>query len=182
MFSSGSIEENNERLTILYQKHHKLFIGTAINLSKDAITAEDLVGDLYLYLGEKIRPKLYYKDSFNIFYCINFLQSRFLNKIKRDKKFSYRADISDDIKDTEYNDEFDNKLDEAYDKVLKEIEEIKKTKHFASAMIYELYWVTHPDDTLKELSERLNICNSTTFKHIKYIKEHLKNNIDNPFL
>jgi len=55
MFSSGSYEENTIRLDTLYKKHHKLFIGTAYNLSKDEDRAADLVQDLYLYLGEKVR-------------------------------------------------------------------------------------------------------------------------------
>ena len=182
MFSSGSYEENTIRLDTLYKKHHKLFIGTAYNLSKDQDRAEDLVQDLYLYLAEKVREKIWYRDSFNVFYCINFLQSRFLNKIKRDKKFHYKAVIEDTLIDSEYDDTFDTKLDEAYDKVLVEISELKKSPQFASAMLYELYWITNPDDTLKQISDKINISNSTSFSHIKKVKEHLKSIIKNPFV
>ena len=181
MFNSGSLEENTKRLDVLYRKHHKLFMGTAFNITKNEAVAEDLVQDLYLYLSETTKPKLWYKDSFNLLCCINFLQTRWLNKVKRDKKINYKADIIDDTKDTDYDFEFDEKLDGAYNSVLEEISSLKKTNMFASSMLYELYWVTNPDDTLKQLSQKIGISNSTAFIHIKKVKEHLKKNIDNPF-
>jgi hypothetical protein len=144
--------------------------------------AEDLVQDLYVYLGEKSRAKLWYKDSFNLLYCINFLQTRFLNKVKRDKKISYTADIKDNIVDTDYNTEFDEKLDKAYEQVLIEVKNLHNTNMWTSSKLYEIFWITNPTMTLKELSETIGISNSTSFIHIKKVKEYLKQNIENPFI
>ena len=162
------MQENNDRLDVLYRKHHKLFMGTAYNITKNEVVAEDLVQDLYVYLGEQCREKLWYKDSFNLLYCINFLQTRFLNKIKRDKKIRYTADIKDNIIDTEYNTEFD--------------ENLHNTNMWTSSKLYEIFWITNPQMTLKELSETIGISNSTSFIHIKKVKEYLKQNIENPFI
>ena len=181
MFNSGSMEENKERLGTLYIKHHKLFMGTAYNITKNEVIAEDLVQDLYVYLGEKCREKLWYKDSFNLLYCINFLQTRYLNKVKRDKKILYSGDIKNNIIDNEYNTEFDEKLDRAYDSVVEEVNRLQKTNMWTSAKLYSLFWIENPEMTLKELSETIGISNSTSFIHIKKVKEHLKNNINNPF-
>ena len=181
MFSTGSMQENNDRLEVLYRKHHKLFMGTAYNITKNEVVAEDLVGDLYVYLGEKTREKLWFKDSFNLLYCINFLQTRWLNKVKRDKKISYSADIKDTIIDTDYNTEFDERLDKAYEEVINEVKALQNTNMWTSAKLYSLFWIDNPNMTLKELSQMIGISNSTSFIHIKKVKEHLKNNIQNPF-
>jgi DNA-directed RNA polymerase specialized sigma24 family protein len=181
MFSSGSIDENVDRLSKLYTLHHKRLMGTAYNISKNQETAEDLVGDLYLYLGSKVRPKIWFKESFNLFYCINFLQSRFINKVKRDNKIKYNGVSYEHIEETEYDGEFDDKLDQSYEQVLKEIQSLHQTNMWASSKLYELYWITNPDQTLKELSQQIGISNSTSFIHIKRVKEHLKKCIDNPF-
>lgn len=157
-------------------------MGTAYNITKNEVVAEDLVQDLYVYLGEQSREKLWYKDSFNLLYCINFLQTRFLNKVKRDKKIRYTADIKDNIVDSEYNIEFDEKLDRAYEQVIVEVKALHNTNMWTSSKLYEIFWITNPQMTLKELSETIGISNSTSFIHIKKVKEYLKNNIDNPFL
>ena len=57
MFDSGSMQENTQRLGVLYTKHHQWLLGTAYNISKKQEFAEDLVGELYCYLGEKVNPK-----------------------------------------------------------------------------------------------------------------------------
>lgn len=157
-------------------------MGTAYNITKNEVVAEDLVQDLYVYLGEKSREKLWYKDSFNLLYCINFLQTRFLNKVKRDKKIMYTADIKDNIIDTDYNTEFDEKLDRAYAEVLIEVKNLHNTNMWTSSKLYEIFWITNPQMTLKELSEKIGISNSTSFIHIKKVKEYLKQNIENPFI
>ena len=182
MFSSGSMEENTERLEILYRKHHKLFMGTAYNITKNEVVAEDLVGDLYLYLAEKVRQKIWYKDNFNLLYCINFLQTRWLNKVKRDKRITYSAVINDNIKEIEYDESFDIKLDTAYNRVVEEVKNLHNTEMWTSSKLYEIFWITNPELTLKELSNKIGISNSTSFIHIKRVKEYLRNNIDNPFL
>lgn len=181
MFDSGSIEENNKRIAHLYNNDHHILIGTAFNLSKDRDKAEDLVQELYLYLAEKVRPKLWYGKGFNRMYCVNFLQSRWINKIKRDSKIQYRESITDEIEDIEYNWEKDQRLQRGYEEVLSELDSLRKTTMWCSSAIFKMYWIDEPDETLAGISKKLKLSNSTVFLNIKKIKGHLKDNLDNPF-
>jgi DNA-binding CsgD family transcriptional regulator len=68
----------------------------------------------------------------------------------------------------------------AHEEVMKEIQRLKKTRQFSSARIYELYWC-EGDDTLQELADKIGISKSTVFIHLKRVRQHLKNVINNPF-
>ena len=59
------------------------------------------------------------------------------------------------------------------------IQGLSKTDMWASAAIYQLYALT--DQTIEEVSNDIGISPSTTFKHIKRIREHLKETIRTPF-
>lgn len=183
--NSGSIGENTKRLERLYKKHHLWLLGTAFNVSKDEELSADLVQDLYLYLGERVNPKLWYDDSFNILYCIQFIKTRYINKIKRANKIvtkdSFINTEWEEQADTEYNEEWDLGIDKAYDDVLEQITAMEKTKMFVSAKLYKLYWIEHPDETLEGISKKIGISNSTAFLHIKKFKGHLKEVIKSPF-
>lgn len=176
---SGSLtNECNKRLETLYTKHHNWLGAVAYNICKNQTTSEDLVGQLYLYLGEKCNPNIWYLDSYNLQYCRQFIHSRFINDIKRDKRKKPLADNYDTI-DEEYDIDSDIRIDEAYTEVKDELERMKKKKGFASAMIYEHYWFS--ENTLDEVSKNIGISKSTTFLAVKKTKQHLKKVINNPF-
>jgi hypothetical protein len=142
----------------------------------------DLVGDVYIYLGERINKNLYWKDSFNLFYCIRFIQTRWINKVKRDKKIVYSGVYEEVIIGDEYDEEKDERMQRAYERVLEECDKIKRTDKWVSEKLYSLYWITDTEETLAGLSKKIGISPSTSFKHIKLMKEHLKNTIQNPFV
>lgn len=175
---SGSIEETSRRLGVLYNNHHDWLLAVAYNQSKDLNISKDLVQELYLYLGEKQNPKLYFNDSFNLLYCYNFISSRFINFIKRENRSVYVSHWKD-VKDDAYNIDEDKKLETAYEQIKKELDNLKTTKMWSSARLYELY--AFSDITMEELSKKIGISKSTTFLNIKKIKEYLKTKIDNPF-
>jgi len=77
--------ENNRRLETLYKQSHSWLIAVAFNLSKDKEVAEELVGELYLYLAEKCNPSLWYLNSFNLMYAHAFIRSRFFNKTTKER-------------------------------------------------------------------------------------------------
>ena len=79
-------KENTIRLEVLYKQHDKWLKACAFNIAKNRDTAEELVSELYLYLAEKCNPQLYYLNSFNLMYCHSFLKTRFINRIKVDKR------------------------------------------------------------------------------------------------
>jgi len=171
-------KELNQRLDTLYRKHHEWLMAVAYNLSQNVDTANDLVGELYIYLGEKNNEKLYYLDSFNLKYCQLFLSSRFINKVNRDKKMVITDSFKDNM-DSEYDIEGDNRLEDSWNELKDELESLKKGNMWSSAQLYEMYQFENL--TMEQLSKRIGISKSTTFLNIKKIKEHLRDNINNPF-
>ena len=91
----------------------------------------------------------------------------------------YFGQIHSEDSDTEYNIELDQNIMDSYDAVMNEIQRLKRTKGFSSAMIYEIYWTG--DDTLQEVADKIGISKSTVFTHLKRVRAHLKSVIKNPF-
>lgn len=174
------MSENGKRLETLFLKHHTWLMQVGYNITKDVEIAEDLVGQLYIYLGEKENPKLYYADSFNLMYCRAFINSRFLNKTKRDKKVSYVEEYDTNDTDEVYDTEYDRKLENTYDTIISKLDEYKNTKMWASAQIAQMYWFN--DYTLDEVAEQIGISKSTVFLSVKKVKQLLKETTDNPFI
>ena len=179
VMDSGSIDiEINKRLGVLHKQHHNWLMACAYNKSKNKKLSEDLVQDLYLYLAEKRNTKLFFNESFNLLYCYNFLSSRFINYIKRENKtihYDYWPETKDDV----YNIDEDKRLEDSYDALKKQLNELSKTKMWTSARLYELY--AFNDVTMEELSKEIGISKSTVFLNVKKIKLHLKKMLDNPF-
>jgi len=179
---SGSqelISECNQRLGILYETKHKWFLNEARKLTKNREESEDLVQELYEYLHTKCNPKIFYGDSYNIFYCNKFLHSRYMNKTKKINKTIIVDRIKDKPDEDIYDMDFDLRLEKAHNDVLSELNDLKRTKMWTSAKIFELYWMSN--DTLDETAKKIGISKSTTFIAVKKVRKYLKNTIDNPF-
>jgi DNA-directed RNA polymerase specialized sigma24 family protein len=178
----NSKEENNKRLETLYKESHNWLVAATYNITKDKEVANDLVGELYVYLGEKVRPNLWWgKNSFNVMYAYAFLKSRYLNKVKRDKKIKYHGDtMVDDRIDEEYDIDFDERLDKCYEDVIAELKNMEVTKHWASSKLYQMY-AFDPEMTLEKLASEIKISKSTAFLNVRKTKTHLKEKIKNPF-
>jgi len=110
---------------------------------------------------------------------MRFLNSRWINKVKRGKKIQYFESIQSEACDEVYDVELDEDIMKAHSQVLEEIKRLKRTKGFSSAMIYEIYWTS--DDTLQEVADKIGISKSTVFTHLKKVRQHLKSVIQNPF-
>lgn len=171
--------ENNRRLDNLYRQSHQWLIAVAFNLSKDKELAEELVGELYLYLGEKCNPALWYLNSFNLMYAHSFLKSRFLNRIKSDKRKTGLSEDYDEV-EVEYDIDTDQKLEETYNAVVAELKAMERTKKWASSKLYQLY-AFDKDMTLERLASEIGISKSTAFLQTKKAKLHLRAVIKNPF-
>tara|TARA_R110000772_G_scaffold2435_5_gene8687 strand:+ start:354 stop:908 length:555 start_codon:yes stop_codon:yes gene_type:complete len=167
----------SKRLEVLYRKHHDWLRSVSYNLCKDSDISDDLIQELYLYLGEKQNPKLFFLDSFNLKYCHMFLSSRWTNLIKRESKNSY-PDKFKDSEDTPYDEEWDNELQRFEEDVKQEINRLKTTSMWSSAQLYEMYQFS--DKTMEELSNDIKISKSTTFLNVKKIKQHLQEVITKP--
>jgi len=178
MITSGSFDENTTRLGILYKNHHDWLNSVAYNLSKDKDITQDLVQELYLYLGNKVNPNLWYLDSFNLKYCHSFLQSRYFNLVKRENKNVYPTHWKDK-EDVPYDEDWDNLINSTYEMLEEEVNRLQSTPMWASAKIFQMY--AFSEKTMERLSEDIGISKSTTFLNIKKVKEHLKEQLKNPF-
>lgn len=173
-------KENTIRLEVLYKQHDKWLKACAFNISKNRDTAEELVSELYLYLAEKCNPQLYYLNSFNLMYCHSFLKTRFLNRIKVDKR-SVELNPHWDMVEEEYDTDTDQRLEEAYDGVIDELKRLEgQPKIWASSRLYQMY-AFDKEMTYEKMSEEIGISKSTAYLNCKKIKKHLKEKLPNPF-
>ena len=173
-------EECTQRLETLYKQSHTWLLQVSYNICKSREESEDLVMELYEYLHKKQNTKIFFDNSYNLIYCMHFIKHRWINKTKKLNRLQYQEDIYHDDPSEEYDVDRDLGIMKAYDEVMGEIQNLKKTKHFAPAMIYEIYWTS--DDTLQEVADKIGISKSTTFIAIKKIRKHLKGIIKNPFI
>ena len=171
--------ENNKRLEVLFRKSHGWLSAVSFNLSKDKEVADELVGELYLYLAEKCNPALWYLDSFNLMYCHAFLNSRFLNRIKAAKRNVPLSDSYDDV-ENEYDVDADERVEDVYNQMVDELKRLERTRLWAPSKIYQLY-AFDKEMTFEKLASELKLSKSTVYLNCKKIKKHLKDNLDNPF-
>lgn len=178
---SGSIrDECNARLTNLYNQHHQWLMKCSYNICKSKVEAEELCSDLYLYLSKECREKIWYADSYNLFYCQKFLSHRWLNRAPKRNRYNWTGiDLGFDIEDKDYDIERDIKVMRVYEGVMQELKNLQTTKLWPQARLYELYWMS--DDTLNEVAKKIGISKSTTFLAIKKIRNYLKDKLENPF-
>lgn len=177
MIETGSLEENNQRLEKLYKNHDEWLRKVAYNLTPNGDVVDDLVQELYLYLAKKRNKDLYYLDSFNLKYCYAFIRSRFFNLVNREKKNVYLYKFKDGAQE-EYDDRWDNELERFENDVLHELKRLESTKMWPQAKIFKMYQFS--DDTMEELSEKIQISKSTTFLSLKKVKQHLQETIEKP--
>jgi RNA polymerase sigma factor (sigma-70 family) len=176
-------KEIRSRIEVLYKEHGTWLIQSATNITKNREEAEDLVGDLYIYLLEKGTPKLYYRDSINALYCYRFLQTRWINKVvKRDKvrisgdTYNPKYEPIDEV----YSSEQDEQIMESFDAVNQELQRLSTTREWSKVRLFELYYGS--DDTMLQVANKIGICKSTMFMNIRKVREHLKNTCPNPFV
>lgn len=177
MTETGSLEEHNKRIETLYLKHDEWLRKVGYNLTNNHDVVQDLVQELYLYLGSKRNKDLYYLDSFNLKYCYSFLRSRYFNLINREKRNVYPQKFRD-IEIDDYDIEWDNELQRFENDVIDELNKLQSSSMWSSAKIYKLYQFS--DDTMEELSNKIGISKSTTFMSVKKVKQHLQKTIKKP--
>ena len=180
---TGSMHtECNKRLEKLYTNHNVWLLQVAFNTCKDRTMSQDLVGELYQYLAEKCNAAIFWGESYNLQYCRSFIQSRFINQLKRGKKMVTTDSFIEngwEMQDDDYDYDRDERIEIAMEEVKQNLEIMKKCKGWSSAMIYEHYWFS--EKTLDEVSKDIGISKSTTFLAVKKTKDKLKKQIKNPF-
>lgn len=178
---TGSLQlECERRLANLYTESHDWLLKVANKVTKHKETSEDLVQELYEYLHKKQNINLFWgENSYNLKYCSKFIHHRFINKTKKLNRTSYVETLNDTRIEEEYDTERDLDIERAHGEVLEELKRLSQSKMWASAKIFELYWMS--EDTLDEVSNKIGISKSTTFLAVKKIRRYLEQAIDNPF-
>jgi RNA polymerase sigma factor (sigma-70 family) len=180
VMDSGSLcIECNQRLTNLYHESHHWLIKHSVKLTKNREEAEDLVSELYEYLHLKCNPKIFWGNAYHMFYCYRFLESRWINKVKKLKRVQLQSEIDDETEFEEYDVVWDEELQKTHEEVLGELKRLSGTKMWAPARIFELYWMS--DDTLEEVAKKIGISKSTVYLSVRKIRRYLKEVIKNPF-
>ena len=173
-------KENNRRLSILYTKKNDWLMAASYNLTKNRESAQELVAELYLYIAERGNPNIWWgDDEFNMLYLHMFLKTRWINRIKQRDKNVQLPENWDKV-DEVYDEDLDIRMQQSYDEIVTEINELQRTRMWSSARLAELYFFT-PDMTLDKLSKDIGISKSTSFLNIKKIKQHIKLTKKNPF-
>lgn len=177
---TGSLQtECNQRLTNLYNQSYGWLVNEAKKITKNQEEAEDLCSELFEYIHLKCSPKIFWGDSYNLFYCNKFLHSRFMNKVKKLNRTILIEEMPDEEEDIPYDTEWDLKLQKAHEEVMQELQKLKVTRMWPQSRIFELYWMS--SDTLEEVSKKIGISKSTTFISVKKVRKYLEEVIDNPF-
>lgn len=173
-------QEIQERIDVLYRKHYIWLLQYSTNVTRNRTDAEDMIGDLTIYLLEKGSRKIFYKDSFNLMYCARFISSRWINKIHKNHKIKIILQNDNlDLEDIPYDIDGDERMMKAFDLVQEELQSLLGTKDFAKALLFNLYYDS--DDTMLQVANKIGICKSSMFTNVKKIREHLKIKIENPF-
>lgn len=178
---TGSLKiECERRLTNLYNESHSWLLQTANKITKNREESEDIIQELYLYLHQKSNPKLFWgQTSYNLQYCSKFIRHRYLNKTKKLNRTTYVEQVFDTEIEIPYDTEQDLAMQKAYDDVMNELKQLEKTKMWAPAKIFSMYWCS--DKTLDKLAKDIGISKSTTFLSVKKVRTYLKTVIENPF-
>jgi hypothetical protein len=100
--------------------------------------------------------------------------------VKSNGKVQTISDTYDEV-DEEYNEEMDTKVQQCYDEIVNEIQQLQKTKMWSSARLAELYFFSDDKMTLDKLSKDIGISKSTSFLNVKKIKQHIRLVKVNPF-
>jgi DNA-directed RNA polymerase specialized sigma24 family protein len=170
------------RLENLYKESHIWLTQVATNTTKNSENAADMVSDLYLYLHKHRKKAIFWGKSYNLMYCMRYIQSRWISKRDKLNRYKFKEDMMTyDTEMEEYDVEKDIAVMREYDKVLEELNRLSKTKHFPQAKLYELYWLSDDNNNIMDIANKIHLSKSTVFTAIKKIRLHLRTIVENPF-
>lgn len=173
------MKENSQRVDVLYRKHNEWLRKVCWNICGDVEMVDELVSELYCYLLEKGTEKLWYLDSFNLGYCNSFLKTRFINKIKIQKRYVDK-EIDDNLLQNVSEELYDESVDNTYQEIKTFLKQRQSSDGWVSAKIAEMYYFGK-GFTIEGLAKELNVSKSTVFLHLKKMRVEIKANVNNPY-
>lgn len=165
----------------ILSKRHKEWIKMANSICSDIKLANDLVQDMYLRLHKYIDnpEKIMKNDEVNPFFIYITLRNLFYDHLKFKKRQIGKnyADaesiglLSPSAECTEEKQE-DDRMEEAYLKILNAIDEEVSTWHWYDQKLFKLYYYTN--QSLRNISEDTKISLTSIYNSCKNYKKILK--------
>jgi len=170
---------NGERVSLLYQRHREWLFAVAFNFTKDKLTAQDLLQDVYLHLLEMkdLEKIIYSEKDLNLFYIYKLVRSKFINSTNKKKKIPQTL-LDDDVQEFSQDEEYDYDKDENREMLLKTITDGLDELHWFERKLFETYH--NEGHSIQSLHEATRISRNTIWvslnKTKNYLKQKAKNN------
>ena len=148
----------------VYESHNK-WINTVLKMGASQYEAEDVVGSMYLILGQMLNKGLNisYGDDVNYFYIYKTLKTSYLQMcLKKKKENKISIDLVLDLESGEYID-----FNEANETVEAEL----KNLHWYDRKVYNMI---QDEYSITELSRKTNITYHSLYNTFRKVKDRLK--------
>lgn len=151
----------------VYKSHNK-WINTVLKLGANKQEAQDIVGNMYLTIGQMLNKGLdiSYGDDVNYFYIYKTLKTSYLQMcLKKKKENKTSIDLVLDLASGEYID-----YNEANDLVEQELDKLHWYDKKVYTMVQDEYSIT-------ELSKKTNITYHSLYNTFRKVKDRLKDKV-----
>lgn len=151
----------------VYESHNK-WINTVLKMGASQYEAEDVVGSMYLILGQMLNKGLNisYGDEVNYFYIYKTLKTSYLQMcLKKKKENKISIDFVFDLESGEYID-----FNEANETVEAEL----KNLHWYDRKVYNMI---QDEYSITELSRKTNITYHSLYNTFRKVKDRLKQKV-----
>tara|TARA_R110002124_G_scaffold116124_1_gene272371 strand:+ start:130 stop:600 length:471 start_codon:yes stop_codon:yes gene_type:complete len=151
----------------VYESHNK-WINTVLKMGASQYEAEDVVGSMYLILGQMLNKGLNisYGDDVNYFYIYKTLKTSYLQMcLKKKKENKISIDLVLDLESGEYID-----FNEANETVEAEL----KNLHWYDRKVYNMI---QDEYSITELSRKTNITYHSLYNTFRKVKDRLKQKV-----
>ena len=151
----------------VYESHNK-WINTVLKMGASQYEAEDVVGSMYLILGQMLNKGLNisYGHEVNYFYIYKTLKTSYLQMcLKKKKENKISIDLVLDLESGEYID-----FNEANETVEAEL----KNLHWYDRKVYNMI---QDEYSITELSRKTNITYHSLYNTFRKVKDRLKQKV-----
>ena len=148
---------------------HKKWINTVLKMGANQHEAEDVVGNMYLLIGQMLNKGLnisYGESGVNYYYIYRTLKTSYLQMcLKKKKENKTSIDLVYNLESGEYID-----FNEANEAVEEELEKL----HWYDRKVYNMVQDEH---SITELSKKTNITYHSLYNTFRKVKDRLKDKV-----
>ena len=148
---------------------HKKWINTVLKMGANQYEAEDIVGNMYLTIGQMLNKGLnisYGDSGVNYYYIYRTLKTSYLQMVLKKKKENKTSiDLVYDLESGEYID-----FNEANEAVEEELDKL----HWYDRKVYNM---VQDEYSITELSRKTNITYHSLYNTFRKVKERLKQKV-----